>query len=241
MSALPYGKFAEVYDSLMDQDQFYESYYSFIIEVARMHGVKLGSVLDLACGTGKLSEIFTSNGIAIEGIDKSGQMLSIARKRGVKAHRGDMADFRLKKKFDAVVCIFDSLNYLLKKSGMAMCFSSVYSHLKPGGLFVFDVNSDYKINHAIPKFFDRKAVFNIDESEVAWANSHRHNRWIVDIVIKHLGKNFHERHVEGAFRLKDLRLLMKKTGFSIIGAYSDFDFSKVKKNSLKWFFVCRKI
>jgi len=92
----PYEKFAEVYDSIMP-DKFYEDYYKFIIEILKKLELKPASILELACGTGKLAKIFLDEDYNIEGLDLSQSMLSIAKKKGLKVYQGNMVNFKLNK------------------------------------------------------------------------------------------------------------------------------------------------
>ena len=69
--------------------------------------------------------------------------------------------------------------------------------------------------------------------------------WIVDIVISEKDKSgrlqkFRERHVEKAHDINVVKKLLAKSGFGVVGIYADFELNKIKKDSLKWFFVCRK-
>ena len=240
MAPAPYQKFAELYDAVMSQDQFYSSYYSFVVELAEKFRLKPKRILEIGCGTGKLSELFLKHGCSVEGLDLSEPMLTIAKKRGVKVHYGGMAGFKLNRKFDVILSIFDSINYLQKKLELEKCFGAVFQHLAAGGLFIFDLNSAFKINTAIPKLFKKEAHYRFGDTELLWRNSHEPDTWIVDIGIKQDGKTFHERHVEKAYKIEDVRKLLKESGFAVAGVYSDFDFSAVRKNSWKWFFVCRK-
>jgi SAM-dependent methyltransferase len=70
-------------------------------------------------------------------------MLAQARAKlpGVELVEGNMASFRLDRRFDVVVCVFDSLNHLLDFGDWESTFASVHDHLTDGGLFVFDVNT----------------------------------------------------------------------------------------------------
>lgn len=240
MSAKPYGKFAEVYDSLLDQQRFYDGYYQFIAKILGKLKFSPKSVLDLACGTGKLAEIFLRKGYMIEGLDLSREMLRIARKRGLKVHAGNMTRFNLRKKFDLVLCTFDALNYLHSLSEVRKCFGSVYSSLNYSGLFIFDFNSDYKIRSYLPKA-SKTMHYEVGNFEVVWSNRHMPGKWIADIrMIEKGGRRFHEVHVEKAYPIAAIRKLLNSAGFKVAGVYSDFEFNKVKRNSLKWFFVCRK-
>ena len=236
---IQFQKFAEVYDSLMDLQHFYDSYYRFVIEILQKLNFNPKNILDLACGTGKLAEIFLKNGYNIEGVDLSEAMLKIARKRGLKTYRRNMVDFRLVNKYDLIVCIFDSLNYLQSQLQLQKCFGRVSAHLNNGSLFIFDVNSGYKINDYIPKV-NKTAHYQIGDTEVIWENFHKLDTWVAKITMLEGGRKYFEKHVETAYSLTAIMGLLEKSGFDVLGVYGDFEFSKVKKNSLKWFFVCRK-
>ena len=238
--SIPYRKFAEVYDSLMDQQDFYEGYYNFIINILQKFDFNPKNILDLGCGTGKLAEIFLTNSYSIEGLDLSDTMLAIARKRGLKVYQGNMADFSLGKKYGLIMSIFDSINYLQNKLQLQKCFRRIYAHLDNNGLFIFDVNSDYKINDYIPNV-NKTGHYRIGNTDVIWENSHNPDTWIAKITMVEAGRKYFEEHVEKAYSLKAIRELLEKSGFEITGVYGDFEFNKVKKDSLKWFFACRKL
>lgn len=106
-------------------------------------------VVDLGCGTGKLTEILAARGYDMLGIDLSGDMLSIAMERKIASgsdiiySQQDMRDFELYGPADAMVSVGDSVNYLLEESDIEAMFRCVEQWLVPGGVFVFD----YKTIH----------------------------------------------------------------------------------------------
>ncbi len=107
------------------------------------------SYLDLACGTGTLAFSVARLGIEVVGIDKSKDMLEIANKNlrrftvspAPEFIRRDMTCFNLKQQFDAVGCFYDAVNHILTEKGFADMIRCVVNHLKPGGFFMFDVNT----------------------------------------------------------------------------------------------------
>lgn len=109
------------------------------------------SLLEIACGTGKLLEGFSDH-FRCEGLDLSMAMIREARRRlpEAKFYDGDMTQFHIPKKFDVVVCLFNSLNHLLHFSEWKSTFRCVKEHLNPGGLFIFDINTEYALSE-----FDR--------------------------------------------------------------------------------------
>jgi SAM-dependent methyltransferase len=242
----PYKKFSEVYNKIM-RDGFYLEYYKFINKIFKKLKFKPRNILELACGTGKLAHIFLKNGHKIEGADISNEMLKFARKKGIKCFQKNIAKFNLGKKFDLILCTYDSLNYLKKNKDLEDCFRCVKKHLYPGGLFIFDLNSEYKINKIIASKFKEIGLsryYKIKKMEIFWLNLWRKNKWIAKIIIFEKIKSgfyrrFIEEHIEAAYGFSKVKKILKKTGFKIIGVYSDFRFNPVTKNSLRWFFVCR--
>jgi SAM-dependent methyltransferase len=104
-------------------------------------------ILDLACGTGTLSLALAKRGYEVIGIDISEEMLTLAREKQDNAsltlqwHRDDMRYFLLDEPVDVVLCHYDSLNHLSNESELRAAFLQVSQALKPGGLFVFDLNT----------------------------------------------------------------------------------------------------
>jgi predicted TPR repeat methyltransferase len=131
---IPYNKFAEIYDTLYSDiyryDHFWEEYYNFIIQTLEKRGLKPRRILELACGTGKLTKIFQDNGYSIEGLDYSKNMLKVARQKGLTVHQDNMKNYDLGKKYDLIICVFDSLNYIQTQSDLQQCFITTYNHLE---------------------------------------------------------------------------------------------------------------
>jgi ubiquinone/menaquinone biosynthesis C-methylase UbiE len=238
----PYEKFAEVYDSIM-RDKFYKDYYAFINRILRKLKFKPKSILEVACGIGRLMEIFHKKSYQIEGLDLSKGMLRIAKKKGLKVYQGNMINFNLKKKYDLILNIFDSLNYLQKSSDLEKCFKTTNRHINQNGLFIFDMNSDFKINKIIPTF--KTEYYKVGDTELIWLNKYKPNTFIAEMIMfsKSNGKytRFYEKHIERAYKLNKVKQLLKKANFKLISICSDFNFGKVKKNSKRWFFVTRKL
>ncbi len=238
----PYEKFAEIYDLIM-RGKWHKDYYKFIFKILRKLDFKPESILEVACGTGNLMEIFDNKEYKIEGLDLSNKMLDIAKKKGLRVYQGNMISFRLNKEYDLILNIFDSLNYIQKISDLQKCFESTNNHLCEHGLFIFDMNSDFKINKILPNL--KTEYYNLGDTELIWLNRHKPNTWIADMIFfsKSNGKftRFYEKHVQKSYRFNDIKKLLKKTNFELLNVYSDFNFGKVKKNSERWFFVTRKI
>ncbi len=104
------------------------------------------TVLEIACGTGGILGFLADN-YEVTGLDRSRQMLALARKKlpHMRFYRQGMTNFRIAKRFDAIVCVFDSINHLLSFEEWNKVFRQVARHLNDDGLFVFDVNTIGKL------------------------------------------------------------------------------------------------
>ena len=99
-------------------------------------------VLELGCGTGAVLAGLGS-GYSLTGIDLSSRMLERAQRRCPEARllEADITRFELDETFDAVICVFDTLNHVTSLEGWEMVVSKVAQHLRDGGLFLFDLNT----------------------------------------------------------------------------------------------------
>jgi SAM-dependent methyltransferase len=138
----PYDAFASLYDRYWAAP--FRQWQRPALERLLFPNLPRGArVLDLCCGTGQLAQQLVNCGYEVTGIDSSKEMLSIAREKVPAAEfvHADAADFSLEQPVDSAVCGFDSLNHILEKDRLELAFRKVYAALKPGGWFVFDVNT----------------------------------------------------------------------------------------------------
>jgi SAM-dependent methyltransferase len=97
------------------------------------------TLLDVACGTGRhleqLRDTFTC-----EGLDLDAGLLEVARKRlpGVGLTQGDMADFDLGRRYDAVTCLFSSIGYVCTTDRLHAAVGSMARHLQLGGVLIVE-------------------------------------------------------------------------------------------------------
>ena len=130
-------------------------------------------VVDLGCGTGKLTELLASRGYDMIGIDLSEDMLAIAQQRKIEAGSStlytlqDMRDFELFGAAGAMVSAGDSINYLLQEEDLEAMFRCVERGLLPGGVFVFDFKTIHLYRDEIG---DSTIAENRDDCAFIWDN-----------------------------------------------------------------------
>jgi len=139
-----YKNLSEVYDLLSTN---YDRFFEFIEEAIRDHAANPRSILELACGTGNILRHFAGR-YEVSGLDISVSMLDQARKKlpDVPLFRMNMSDFSLYRKYDVILCMFDSINHILKYENWLKTFKCVRNHLNHGGIFVFDMNTPERLD-----------------------------------------------------------------------------------------------
>ena len=146
-----YTGFAEVYDVFQDNVP-YEEWCSYVTGLLKEYQVMDGLVLDLGCGTGSLTGLMARSGYDMIGIDNSGEMLQIAmNKRNASGLDilyllQDMRGFELYGTVKAVISICDSMNYIMEYQELVEVFRLVNNYLDPKGVFIFDLNTEYKLS-----------------------------------------------------------------------------------------------
>ena len=148
-----YNAFAEVYDRLQDAD--YAKFADYYERIFEKYGIKPELVLDLACGTGNITVPMSQRGYDMIGVDLSVEMLNIAREKAQAAGQNilfinqDMTEFELYGTVDAILCALDGVNYLTADGETDELFRLAENYLNPGGLMIFDINTEYKLREVL--------------------------------------------------------------------------------------------
>ena len=233
------------YDSL-NSDVNYEEYADYLCKFFKVEG---SSVLDLGCGTGDISHILAERGAAVTGLDASSEMLTLANHKAEKKHIHvmytcqDMTSFATGNKYDAVVSTFDCLNYLLTKADLTRAFSCVSGELKEGGVFLFDMNAEYKFKEI---YADNSYILESDKVFCAWENLYDEKSKKCDFYInifaeeKGCYKRYYEEQTERMFTLDEIKKSIKSAGLKFISVSSDYFDSPVSETTERYYFVVKK-
>jgi len=216
-----YTGFARMYDAFM-QDLPYDSWASYINKTLK--GKKC--LLDLACGTGNMTLRLAKMGYDMIGVDISEDMLAEAQQKAFESelHKKilflaqDMRYLDLYGTVDAVVCVCDGINYILTLTDLAQVFKRVRLFLNPNGVFIFDINTEYKFNELLATYsFEAKSENN--ESYI-WQNNFnpktKINEYKVLFYPQCWEEPFIEIHHQKAYSISEITDLLKETGFSQI-------------------------
>jgi SAM-dependent methyltransferase len=233
-----YGKeFAKIYNEKWDL--WARGMWPFILKSVTSHRNDARTWLDLCCGTGGLLKLACDGGFDAVGVDLSPHQLTYARQKAPRARvvKRDVRALSLKRKFDVITCIFDSLNYLLTMQDLESALRVARSHLDEGGLFIFDVKTPEGFRGERNKIFrDRRymVVFesHFDERQLL------HSFFVTGFVRQgSLYKRFEEEHAQRAFEAREIERTLSLTALDF-KKYDGETFSVARKRSKRLVYVC---
>lgn len=239
-----YKKFAEYYDLIYSKKN-YSKETNFIENLIKKYKIKGKKILDLGCGTGSHAIHLNEKGFDVFGIDISKEILKVAKNKSKKATflKGDMKNFRLKKEFDIVLCLFSTIHYNQSFKELKKTLKNIYSHLKKGGLLIFDMGFNeerWKEGYSHIESWSNKKI-----ELVRFSKSIRQKNFGILNMAYILFKNnkFYfgkEKHKLKIFKTLEVKKLTEKLGFKTY-LYEDYTSKHWKKNSKKYVvFVCIK-
>lgn len=242
-----YKMMAKVYDELIYEDVNYENIAKYALAKCEKYGVEKEKYLDLACGTGNVGihvgKSFKENYF----VDLSHEMLIEADKK-LRENRvrgkivcQDMCELELNRKFDLITCVLDSTNYILDNESVENYLRGVYNHLKEDGLFVFDINSYYKISEVLGN-----NIYTYDSEELfyAWENIFEDD--IVEMNLNFFIKDgevyerFTEVHEERAYKESEIESILKSIGFKLEEKHNGYTENNVTEKTERIVYILRK-
>lgn len=243
-----YSGFAQVYDFLM-KDVDYDGWVDYVEEIFLRESYKPNNILELACGTGNITNRLAKRGYNIIGVDISNEMLTLAKSKAydlgldVNYVNQDIRELDYNKKVDSILCLCDGFNYILEEDDLLSIFKKIFSSLKQDGVFIFDISSYFKLTEILG---NNVYAENYDDVSYIWQNyfDYETNICELDLTIykrkNELFERYEEYHYQRAYKLEEIFDLLKKAGFNNIYAYNAFTFQKFKFNDERVNFVCKR-
>ncbi len=244
-----YESFAQVYDTFMDNIP-YEEWEEYLSGLLKDRGIRDGLVLELGCGTGTMTELLARRGYDMIGVDNSPEMLEIALEKREKSGHDilyllqDMCEFELYGTVRAVVCVCDSLNYILEEEDLLQVFRLVSNYLDPGGYFIFDMNTEYKYREILG---ETTIAENREEGSFIWENYYdeeeKLNEYELTLFLPEedgLYRKYEEEHVQRAYSLQKVRELLEEAGLQAEAVYDAFTRNEPAAESERVYFIARE-
>jgi SAM-dependent methyltransferase len=242
-----YAKLAEIYDYLVSGID-YEEWADYIEEILRKFSSPTKYVADLACGTGNTTLPLARRGYVVYGIDLSPAMLAKAADKARMQElcpyflEQDMRSLSLPRAMDLITCYHDGLNYIIDPNDLLTVFQRVHQSLRPGGLFIFDLNAVEKLANAggDTTFADDQDVSLIWETGYDKGNDVWEIKLTGFIRKGELYDKFVEIHKERAYRKEEALAFLEQAGFVILDVFHGFSFEPPRPDSRRLFYVAGK-
>lgn len=244
-----YNGFAHLYDRLMAEVP-YSEWADYYFEIFRRFGCGAALGLDLGCGTGNMTLELARRGADMIGVDISEDMLGVAAEKAKAERREilflnqDMAELELYGTVDFIVSSLDCVNYVTEKNRLKRVFKLVNNYLDPGGLFVFDVNTEYKLSRVLG---DNAFVSDGEDIFYSWQNFYDKKSRLCDFYLtffekdeRGLYRRFDEVHTQRAYGAEELKAMLEAAGLKVEGVFRDRTFKKPTPTAERLFFVARE-
>ena len=243
MKAIEYKTIAKYYDHIMSHvDYKFWAHYIFDIINKYFSQNKINNILEIACGTGEFSIFFQkllNKKIIIS--DKSLEMLKIAKNKKNITNKivcCDMQYLPFKQKFDLILALYDSVNYILSEDDFINFLKQIKKILSHDGIFIFDITTiknskKYFYNEVYTEsfdnfFYDRHSFF--DENELIQYNKFK---FYFDEYTAE------ETHKQKIFYHRNIKKFIKKANLKLIDALGDFKFIKGNNNSYRVHYIIK--
>jgi len=242
-----YKDTAEFYDRLTS-DVDVSKYAAYFREVFNKYSkTHPESVIDLGCGTGRLTFAMAEKGYDMTGVDGSSEMLSVAYGKkgpGILWINQEFTELDLFGTYNAAVSLLDCINHLIDSDMVEKYFKRLQYFIEPGGLFIFDINSEYKFEN----IYKDNVFYSVDDDfSYIWQNHFDKKSGICTMDMTFFQKEgdvykrFESINKERAYSIDFLRDALKNSNFSIEALYDDCSFNKPTETSKRIFFVCRRM
>lgn len=242
----PYDALAAGYDVVMAHVD-YADWADYVLDLFEQHDVAPRSLLELGCGTGSLAlELHERGPFRYLGTDRSAPMVRVAHAKAemhgfddLRFDVADFTDFAVDAPFDAVLLLYDGLNYLLEEDEVAALFARVHAALRPGGLFVVDQSTPANSINNEAFFADEGEAE--DFSYVRRSHYDRESRLHTnEFELTVEGATYTERHVQRAYTREEVEALVAASPLAVLGAYDGFSLDPATDDSERIHWVLQR-
>lgn len=253
---------ARFYD--LDPRDFLKADIPFYLRCAANIG---GPILELACGTGRITIPLAEAGHDVWGLEYSETMLEqfenkmtgLPKETADKIHlvHGDMSHFQLDREFPLVILPCRSFQLLYEEDKENTCLKCIYSHLAGNGLFIIDIGNFIPNKEKEGEWVSGEEFFDWENSDPKTGDKiqRTHIRKEIDTArqIIYVQKTFRITKPDGTiekvvkrspfkyFFENQVRNLLVANGLKIIEEMGYYDGRPISEKNSEFFFVCRKI
>ena len=244
-----YSVLAPFYDSLNGGTFDYDGYADAVEKLLDRNGIPKGSLLlDLACGTGAMTLRLLKRGYDVIGVDLSPEMLGICRENCENEGFSplllcqDMCSLDLYGTVEAAVCCLDSVNYLTGDGELDILFSKLKNFISPGGLFIFDINTERKFGEI---YANNVYTYDADGVFCVWQNSFDKKTRLCDFDLtffieekKGLYRRAEEHQCERCYTVDEISAAAKNNRFTLEAVCSDVGLTPSDGSEQRSYCIC---
>lgn len=247
IAVTPYTALAPIYDAVM-QHVNYRKWANYMHALVQKFHRRTRWIVDLSCGTGSCCGNLYKLGYRVTGMDASFAMIRQARIKFVRSALSDSficADMvcpPLRRQPDAMISLYDSMNYLRLEHQWISCLNRVNADLSPGGLFIFDVSTIYNSRSQFSHYFEEQQVKGGAYRRTSFfepGENIQTNQF--EITLDHkTAEIFSEVHCQKIRALSQVEELIEQSPLKRVGAFKDFSFEPATEQCERVHFILQK-
>lgn len=246
-----FEQYAKYYD-LLYKDKNYKEESDYVIKKIKQRAPKASQILELGSGSGSHAHYFCEAGYEVTGIERSPEMVDLAKSKNSKGFNpiiGDISSFKLPQQFDVVLSLFHVISYLTENKSLIDCFKMVHQHLKPNGVFMFDVWYSPAVYHQKPetriKRLESDAIAIVRLAESRTESSKNVVAVNFEVIIKdkatQTSETITEEHLMRHFSIPEIKMLAAFTGFEVVLAEEFLTENSPSEDTWGVYFILKKI
>lgn len=225
-----YEQFAMIYDEMMEEIP-YDEWFAMLQCILRERGIRTGHICELGCGTGEMVRRFAEAGYEVTGIDLSPDMLAKASEKtlgmeNILYFEQNMTDFSLHKPADVVLCICDSMNYLLSKEELQSMFRCIKEALTENGVAVLDMKTAYCFQKVMG---NQTRVDETEDALMIWDNTYDEaahiNEYLLTIFTEDKATGMYERydecHQQRAYTEEEIKECLNEASLRVVKSWTE--------------------
>jgi len=230
-----FGPVAPYYDDLMKfvPYRMWIGYYFLLLTQQDIHPK---TILDVCCGTGTMCQMLNREGFKASGFDLSPGMIEAARQKAaakkmeIRYEVMDAAEADMGETYDAALSFFDSLNNILEPERLQMAFHRVAAHLRPGGSFIFDLNTAVAFEE---RMFNQENLRSNAKLRYKWVGDWNDKTRIITVNMRFWkdGQEFRETHTQRAYSEDEIYEMLRNAGFEQLSAYHSYTLNPPRPKS----------
>lgn len=240
--------FAKKYDEMVGAD--YEKIIDFIDENIKKHKPDSELICDLGCGTGTVALSLSSRGYDVIAIDSSDSMLMMAREKAYELNDTktlflcqDIVNFELYGTVDVIYSTLDTVNYITDTKDLDTFFKWVRNYLNYDGLFIFDINSQYKFDRVLN---DKTYIYDYEDLFCSWETQKDEQSGEYCHYLTYFIKNddgtyerFDNAQYQRFYSKEEIETIAKKYDFEIIDIKDDYSDKSIASDTERYTYIMK--